>query len=388
MKILKFNSKLLPMMMLCIIMVMLSNCKGFVNFKDQILITGTETNPMVKFPVQEAGASISVTAYATNVVDNNITVNFAVDTSLVTTYNNENGGSYVPAPASSYVLSTNSGVITAGTNVSSPITVRVTSMDSLKDGVTYLIPITIKSVTGPLSVLEASRTIYLRIARVYTFNAIDLTNTKFYYQYNFTNPDSDITQFTFEIKCNITAWHTGSPPISRLCNWGPADQLTFNLLRFGESGSAQNQLQWINSSGSVFSNTLFATGQWYMISCVYTGTECDLYINGVLDSEFPAQNQVYDWGALELGMSYAGYQTAQEFLGLAGEVRFWNRPLTATEIQAGLCGVDAAAPGLVSYWKLNEGEGNTFYDLTGNGRNMTWPVAPTWNLSLTNLCAQ
>jgi hypothetical protein len=87
-------------------------------------------------------------------------------------------------------------------------------------------------------------------------------------------------------------------------------------------------------------------------------------------------------------MSFAGFQNAQRFLGRVAEIRFWNRPLSRTDIQEGLCGVDAAASGLLGYWKLNEGTGNIFYDRTGNGRDMTWPKAVVWNSDSNNKCAQ
>jgi hypothetical protein len=273
--------------------------------------------------------------------------------------------------------------------VSEPVTVRITSVADLIDGRSYVIPVTIKSVTGPLAVLESSRTIFLKVARVTQFNSVDLSNYNFYDSDTFPTPLSNIKAFTFEVKCLVNAWHTGSPPISRLCNWGPADQTTFNLLRFGESGSLQNQLQWINSSGSTFSNTLFSLGRWYTISCTYDGSTCNLYIDGALDASFDAAGQAYELGALELGMSYAGYQNAQRFLGRIAEIRFWNRPLSKNEIAQNLCGVDAAANGLVAYWKMNEGTGNSFFDRTGGGRDMTWKKAPVvWNSDSVNKCAQ
>ncbi|MDP4261731.1 MAG: DUF1735 domain-containing protein [Bacteroidota bacterium] len=385
----KYTSGISSIAVLCAIPVLFSTCKKYTEHPDVILITGTETTKIVKFTVETVPSTYAVTATATGIVAEDITVNFAIDTSLVAKYNAELAANYYPAPVGSYDISATSGVIKTGTNVSDPVTVRITSINDFVDGRSYVIPVTIKNVTGPLAVLEPSRTIFLKVARVNQFNAVDIQNPNFYDSDTFPTPYTNVRAFTFEVKCYVNAWHTGSPPISRLCNWGPVDQSMFNLLRFGEAGSQQNQLQWINSSGSVFSNTLFALGRWYTISCVYDGSTCKLYVDGTLDNSFDASGQVYTFGALELGMSYAGYQTAQRFLGRIAEIRFWNRPLSKTEIQEGLCGVDAAASGLIAYWKLNEGSGNTFFDRTGNGRNMTWTKAPVvWNSDPANKCAQ
>jgi Domain of unknown function (DUF1735)/Concanavalin A-like lectin/glucanases superfamily len=386
---LRYNPRLFSIMVLCIISIALASCKKYKDAPDVILVTGTENTKIIKFTVEGVPSSFGVTASATTKVDQDITVSFDIDTSLIAAYNVETSAKYYAAPPGTYDISGKTGVIKAGTNISDPVTVHVLSTAGLIDGRSYLIPVTIKNVTGPYSVLEPSRTVFLKIARVTQFNSVDLSNPNFYDSDTFPTPLTNVRTFTFEVKCLVNAWHTGSPPISRLCNWGPVDQHLFNLLRFGEAGSQQNQLQWINSSGSVFSNTLFALSRWYTISCVYDGSSCKLYIDGVLDNSFDATGQVYELGAIELGMSYAGYQTAQRFLGRIAEIRFWDRPLSKTEIAENLCGVDAAAPGLVSYWKMNEGTGQTFADRTGHGRDMTWKKATVvWNSDPINKCAQ
>lgn len=239
-----------------------------------------------------------------------------------------------------------------------------------------------------LEVLEASRVIYLKVSRVIDFKSIDISSTSFYRTYPFPTALTGITKYTFEIKCFINDWHPGSNQISRLSNWSSTSETLPNLLRFGEAGSLINQLQWVSGQGSMFSKTEFALKTWYTISCTYDGSTYKMYVNGKFDGSFDGVGKVYEFGMLELGMSYDGYQSAQRFLGRVAEVRFWDRALSATEINEGICGVDAGSAGLVSYWKMNEGSGNIFYDRTGKGRNMTWPVAPVWNADLVNKCAQ
>jgi len=97
---------------------------------------------------------------------------------------------------------------------------------------------------------------------------------------------------------------------------------------------------------------------------------------------------VYAFGLIEIGMSYSGYQNSQRFLGRVAEIRLWERALSRAEIQDGICGVYSGSPGLITYWKLNEGEGETFYDATGHGYDMTWPYTVVWDSSTDNKCAQ
>jgi hypothetical protein len=388
MNTIKNNSRLRFVLLMVMLSVFLPFCKKAMETKDVILITGTETKKLVKFTVEQIPSSFGVTATTTSLLDVDVTVDFKIDPSLVATYNDEMSSNFYPAPIGSYEISGTSGTIKAGTSISTPVVVRIISTANFVDGRSYLIPVTIQNVTGPLPVLNASRTIYLKVARVIQFTSIDISNFNFYASYPLPNPVTNIKEFTFEVKCYVDQWHTGSPPISRLCNWGPVDESMFNLLRFGEAGTEINQLQWINSSGSCLSKTLFALQRWYTISCVYDGSTCKLYIDGVLDNSFDASGQAYTLGALELGMSFAGYQNAQRFLGRVAEIRFWTKALTKTTIQEGLCGVDAAADGLLAYWKLNEGTGNTFLDITGHGRTMNWPKTVAWSTATNNKCAQ
>ena len=55
------------------------------------------------------------------------------------------------------------------------------------------------------------------------------------------------------------------------------------------------------------------------------------------------------------------------------ECRIWNKVLTEEEINSAnhFYRVAADSEGLVSYWKLNDGAGNTVKDYTANGNDAT-----------------
>lgn len=343
--------------------------------KKVLLVTGTETNPLVKFVVEDTPASYTVTASATDKVSEDVTVTFAQDNSLVGTYNAEHKTSYYAVPESAVNISDAETLIKAGRASSTGAKVNIISTEDLKDGRTYIIPVTIKSTKGDnLEVLPASKTIYLRISRVISFNSLNLSNANIYSSY--IAPDTkilDLPNYTYEIKCFINTW-AGSP-ISRLCNFGPKDESITNLLRFGENGQAVNSLQWVSPGGGLISSTRFNTGQWYTISLTFDGSAYTMYVNGVKDAQLSG-NKGTKFQCLELGMSWTGYGNSQRFDGRIAEVRLWNRALTTSELQLGLCSVDPKSEGLVSYWKMNEGSGYIFKDVTGNGYDMDW--SNTW----------
>lgn len=346
--------------------------------KDVIIVSGTESNSMVKFVVEDTPATYIVTASATGKVQEDVTVSFAQDNLLLEAYNKANNTNYFPIPESAIQIEGLQGVIKAGNASSTGIRVKVVSTSEFKDGRTYVIPVTIKEVKGgSMDVLPASQTIFLRISRIINFNSLDISNPYFYGNAYFTKP-VELPNYTYEIKCFINQWHSGSEPISRLSNFCPIDESVANLLRFGENGQDINSLQWVTPGGGIVSTTRFNTGQWYTVSLTFDGSVYRMYVNGVKDTELNG-NKGTIFQRLELGMSWYdsgtpanSYPNRQRFLGRIAEIRLWDRALSTSELQIGLCGVDPQSEGLVAYWKLNEGEGPIFHDATGNGYDIDW----------------
>lgn len=351
----------------------ITGCKDSDYGQDVIVVTGTENNPVVKFVVEDTPASYTVTASATAKVDSDVKITFAMDNSLIDSYNAANKTSYYPVPDGSIKLNGTEGVIKAGTAASTGVTVQVLSTEHFKEGRTYIIPVTIRNVNGgSFNVLEGSRTIYLRISRVINFYSLDMNNTNLYSNYIFSDDKAvELPNYTYEVKCYINAWHTTPEQISRLCQFTSKTESQSNMLRFGENGQDINSLQWVCPSGSVISSTRFNENQWYTISLTFDGSKYVMYVNGVKDAEL-AGTTASTFQRLELGMSWESYPSKQYFNGRFAEARVWNRALSTSELQMGICGVDPKANGLVAYWKFNEGQGHIFKDVTENGYDIDW----------------
>jgi len=342
--------------------------------KKGIFVTGTETDPMTKFVVEGTPATFTVTAQTTKKVENDVKVTFAIDTTLVSAYNEKNQSSFYPIPAGCAEIENPEVTISAGTALSSGAQVKVTSTSSFQEGRTYLIPVTIKSVsnTSGEEIIESSRTVYLKVSRIIQFTS--LVND-YSFSSNYIFPDDKIatlTNFTFEIKVRADRFGSSGGSIERVCAWEEKDESNASMLRFGEAGYDGNQLQWVSPAGSVVSSTRFTPNQWYLISLVYDGSSMTMYVNGVKDASINASGITVKFQRFELGMSWGGYNYSQFFPGRFAEVRVWNRALSTNEMQNGLGSVDPHSSGLVAYWKMNEGEGHIFHDSTGNGYDMDW----------------
>lgn len=333
-----------------------------------ILISGTETDPLVKFTVEDTPSSYSVVAVTTNKLDKDTQVTFAIDNSLVAKYNEEHSTGYYAVPDGAVELETSTGTIAAGKAYSTPAVVKVLSTENFEEGCTYIIPVTIKS-TGGIDALESCRTIYLKVAQVFQFTSLNISNTNMYSNIIFDDAKKmELNNFTYEIKCYCQDFHR----IARLCSFTSKDESRSSMLRFGENGYDIKSLQWVSPSGSIVSNSTFSENRWYMISLTYDGSKLRMYVDGVLDAEGDGDGKPVDFQRLELGMSWTGYPASQYFTGRIAELRVWDRALSTAEITANLCGTAVNSNGLRAYWKMNEGSGHIFYDSTKNGYDIDW----------------
>ncbi|MDR0845101.1 MAG: hypothetical protein LBN71_07755, partial [Tannerella sp.] len=158
--------------------------------------------------------------------------------------------------------------------------------------------------------------------------------------------------------------------------------------------------------------TLFENYKWYHIACVYNSNAgtISLYVNGVLDNKEDCESghafslntatgpdgqngSVGNW-AQNRGFRFVGQADTENGFKSpveAAEVRFWSVIRSEVQIKENMYGIDPATPGLVGYWKCNEGNGTDIHDISGNGHNAiigtlrygptTRPDALNWNLN-------
>jgi hypothetical protein len=57
------------------------------------------------------------------------------------------------------------------------------------------------------------------------------------------------------------------------------------------------------------------------------------------------------------------------------QMRLWKTAISQSQIKNNMYyEIDPANPGLIGYWPMNEGSGNVFKDITGNGHDATASV--------------
>ncbi len=138
----------------------------------------------------------------------------------------------------------------------------------------------------------------------------------------------------------------------------------------------------------ITSNIAGLEGAWHHVAVTYDGrggataaNGVTIYVDGVVVPVTRYNSAAYvameNWTApLELGCEIVGYQC---FDGGLDEVRLWNVVRTASEVQAMMRSeLTGAEPGLVAYWRFNEGAGTAVADDSPGTNTATLRNSTAW----------
>lgn len=119
-------------------------------------------------------------------------------------------------------------------------------------------------------------------------------------------------------------------------------------------------------------------GRWVHLAGTYDGLTWRIYRDGVL-----AASSASSVGAVTTGAQWSlgsrPNASTQVFDGVIDDVRLWNVARSGAEIAANLGHpLTGAEPGLVGYWRLDEGGGGVAHDATPNGNDGALVNGPVW----------
>jgi hypothetical protein len=124
---------------------------------------------------------------------------------------------------------------------------------------------------------------------------------------------------------------------------------------------------------SLVTSSIVPLHQYTHIAATYNGSTAKLYVNGVLDTFKTVSAGVNNSsGNLFIGFNPDRFDVVAPFKGIIDEFRIWNTARTESDIQSTMNQtLNGNEPGLIGYWKFDEGAGSTTADETSNGNNGT-----------------
>lgn len=308
--------------------------------------------------------------------DRDITFTLAADPSAVATYNTIYGADAVLLPEVNYAIDEPELTVVSGTVKSDPINIDFKDINTLDRDMLYVLPVKISSPN--IGLLESARTTY------YLFKGAALINVvadieKNYLKPAWANPSvaNNLTTLTLEALINAKDFNNGE--ISSVMGI----EGSF-LIRLGDANFERNQIQLATSNGNFpgrDSSKGLPTNQWVHVAVTFDAGAVQIFIDGQLQSEGRVGLSSVNLGIGGKDGFYIGrsYNDDRWLNGFISECRIWNKVRTQEEIAATIYGVAPDTEGLVSYWKFDEGEGNTVKDHTANGNDLTSAVDLKWN---------
>jgi uncharacterized protein len=136
-----------------------------------------------------------------------------------------------------------------------------------------------------------------------------------------------------------------------------------------------------------FGNRELTIGQWHFFAIVFNAGQLTIYLDDhEYTGSFKGSSLNKATSPVTLG---ATLHNQIYFTGQLANISVWNYPCTQTEIQSHRFGLIVGnEAGLVAYWKLDEGQGTTVCNQTGNSNQGTLRGNPSWDLAQIPFAAQ
>lgn len=306
-----------------------------------------------------------------------VTVTFEGRPDLAARYNMVYGDNAVGLPAEYFSIPEKVISIGKGNVTGNDIVVNFTNTNELNGDLRYVLPVTVADIQG-ISLLESTRTVYFVFKGAALINVVaDISEMYFPVNWSSSVNVSGLKTVTVEALVRSSDWEAGR---------GNALSSVFGiegtfLVRIGDADRPRNQLQLVNPNGNWPSPNAapgLPVNEWIHIAVVWDATtgERIYYQNGeVVASDNAASGSVSLNSGCYVGKSY---DDSRWLPGEISELRIWNIQRTQEQIASSMYTVDPTTPGLLAYWKFNEGSGNVINDATGNGTNLTGEGTPTW----------
>lgn len=270
--------------------------------------------------------------------------------------------------------------INKGASVSPSVEISFNGLEELDRELVYVQPVKLADVQG-IEALDSKTSVYYVFKGAALINVVaDLAENRAYPSWKDGSIVNDLTNFTLECMVNFNQFGRQISSIMGI-------EGNF-LLRVGDAGVPDNQLQVACSRNLTSSDLQFDTNKWYHVAVTFDNGTVRVYFNGVEKLNGNCGKSSVSFGAAHtneddgsrcfwIGYSYA----ADRYMdGKICEARIWNKTLTAEEINAPthFYTVDPSSEGLVAYWKFDEGAGNKIKDYSVNGNDLTVDSNPGW----------
>ncbi|WP_294082732.1 DUF1735 and LamG domain-containing protein [Proteiniphilum sp. UBA5384] len=314
------------------------------------------------------GVDIIINVRLAKKVDRDIQVEIQLNPSLLDTHNEVNNSEYHPVP--DFQLPTGAKVTIPAGEIGAVYTIRINDFDT--GGKQYGLGVELGNVIAGNIKKSAAQSQFIYLLAKPLNVSVPVLNG--YSGMITTAPEANwgITTEQWSLECwtRMSAYSINNQAIF---NTGSGDHEIY--IRFGDANRPYNYLQIKTLGGQVQTPSDLQANKWYHWAFVYDGTTLTIFQNGEerikFDPPAPKGGSVrFDYLEMISSGSYFRDECAMS------QVRLWKTAISQTQIKNNMYySVNPANPDLIGYWPMDEGEGNEFADITGNGHDATAAAA-------------
>lgn len=341
-------------------------------------------------------AQATLTARLGSKAESDMTFTFETDSDVLVRYNELNGTSYQQMPDEAFTLSSSSVSISEGQVSASPVMVEMSYTDEMKEsGATYAIPVKLHCSEGNIPVVESNSEFVIVCNYIKPVPA-PLFNYEYYMStdwnklnrvmFDLGDEPMTFTSYTVEFMMYVYAF-SSRDNLMLVALDGQNGGLTNRMwVRFELKGDDQkNRWMQINAikKPAVYATEANQEKVWQHVGIVFDGSGTKLYLDGkeVATHTASASSIIVQYFSLLPQPSYFSQSGMASMISFR-EVRLWNVARSASQLANNMNSVDPKSEGLVGYWKMDEGEGYTFTDATGNGHTGTCEYSNASDISI------
>lgn len=322
--------------------------------------TGTQAGRLGSLQLGDSEVSTDINVRLSNPQDKDQSYSLELSSEALEQYNKLNGTAFVMLPAEQVKLSTTNVVVKAGAVFSEAVKVSLQplSKEQMDSGKKFAVAFKLKSAGASAAVLKGADT-YVYAIKTITSAYAPILGTykgKYYKAIARGIAPVELQRFTIEMRVNINGLNKNNQALFGA--WAPGSEI---YMRFGDANPPYDYLNIKFGDGGQIDRTFEGakTNTWYHIALVFDGSQATLYVNGskITSTDKPAGRVFKLNDAIHVaGSGSAWFINACIF----SELRIWNTARTLEQLRDNEYTVDPTTPGLLHYWKMNEGKGGTF----------------------------
>lgn len=353
---------LLPLFLLCFLFVGCNDAEYTV-INNGIYLTDAEGTSKASTLTLEDEVNIDVNVRLAKKSDQDVEIAIRLNPALLESYNEANNTEYYPVP--DFNLPADAKVVIPAGEVAGSYRITVAYFST--NGKQYALGVELGDVlVGDVEICEAqSEYIYILSSPlkvsvpVVTGSAGNRITAA-----PETNWGITTNQWTIEFWARMSGFNKNN---QGLVTSGSDDHNLY--IRYGDANSPYNYLQVKVLGGQIETDRDLKANTWYHWAFVYDGTSFTIYRNGEQDVKFdpPAPTG----GSMRIDKLYmiASGTYFKDQCGLS-QLRLWKTAISQTQIKNNMYySINPENADLIGYWPMDEGEGNTLTDITGNGHD-------------------